>query len=94
MTRRATPSITLALVLTGDQLDHLAALVAERLTPPEPPREWLTITEAADYAGVSRQTIASLRRSGKLRASGIGRRALVNRGDLDRLIRPGGDANG
>ena len=93
MTRRHTPSIRLEIILTGDQLDQLAELVAERLAPPEPPREWLTIPEAADYAGVSRQTIANLRRRGKLRASGIGRRALVHRADVDQLIHAGGAAD-
>ena len=80
----------LQLVLTGEQLEQLAHSVAELVSPPEPPREWISTTEAAEYAGVSRQTILELRRSGQLTKSGIGRRALVNRAELDQLIHGGG----
>jgi excisionase family DNA binding protein len=53
-------------------------------------RRWLTVDEAATHARCSAQRIYNLRSAGRLSRTGDGGRALVDRQELDDLIRQGG----
>lgn len=46
----------------------------------------LTITRSSDYSGLSRSTIYNKIRDGELEVRRIGRRTLVTRRSLDRLL--------
>jgi excisionase family DNA binding protein len=78
------------LQLPPELLEQLAQRVAEILAERTPAtateQRWLTVDQAAEYIGCSRQRIYDLRSSGRLRRHGDGRRGLVDRHDLDRLV--------
>jgi len=48
-----------------------------------------TIRDAASYSGLGRTTLYDLEKSGKLRMVRIGRRVLVLRSELERLLSEG-----
>jgi excisionase family DNA binding protein len=50
------------------------------------PADFITTTEAAHRLGTTRQTIAALLRSGKLRGIRIGKKWRINREDFERLL--------
>ena len=83
-------TVTVALQLTGDQLDQLVEAVAAKLADTTqtstPAKRWLTVPEAADYISAKPQRIYDLRSSGRLSRCGDGGRALVDCQELDRLI--------
>jgi len=47
---------------------------------------WLTVDQAAEYIGASRQRVYDLRSAGRLGRHADGRRALIDREELDRLV--------
>ncbi len=65
-----------------------AALVeyAENATPP-----YLTMKQAASYLQVSQKLLHRQIAAGHLPATRLGRRVLLRRGDLDALMRNGGE---
>lgn len=48
--------------------------------------QWLTIEEAAAHARVSQRTLQRQLAKGRVRSATVGRRRLVNRDDIDRLL--------
>ncbi len=50
------------------------------------PSEWISQAEAARLRGVSRQAIAKLVKSGRLRGVKIGGHVLVNRADVQQFV--------
>ena len=79
--------------LTPEVLEAIAVRVAQLLaergetaTAPTSSR-WLSIGEAADYLRCSKQHVYDLRSSGRLSRHGDGGRALVDRDELDQLIK-------
>ena len=67
---------------------QVAAILAKTSATPAMSR-WLTVDQAAEHIGASRQRIYDLRSSGKLRRHGDGSRALIDRRELDRLVEGG-----
>jgi excisionase family DNA binding protein len=84
----------LALHLDDEVLERLAVMVADELerrrgTPTSATRtaqRWMTVDQAAEYIGASRQRVYDLRSAGQLGRHGDGRRALIDRNELDNLI--------
>jgi excisionase family DNA binding protein len=79
----------LRLVLSDEQLDEVAGLVAARLGgngTQEASTRWLTVDQAAEYIGAKPKRIYDLRSSGRLSRTGDGSRVLVDRQELDDLI--------
>lgn len=87
------------LVLSDADLDALADRLADRLGPrleaflagrqaaPEPGPPYLTIEQAAEYLGCSsRQRVDDLLSSGKLTRIKEGRRTLVERAEIERML--------
>jgi excisionase family DNA binding protein len=77
------------LMLPGELLEAIAERAAELvLARQQAAREtrWMTIAEAAEYAGCGRQRIYDLRSDGRLKRHGDGRRALVDRYELDAYL--------
>lgn len=54
---------------------------------PQKPSDLLTLLEAADYAGLSHETLRAQIRNGKLDAKKLGRDWVVTRKEMDRYIR-------
>jgi excisionase family DNA binding protein len=65
--------------------DILQERAGEERTSAEAAR-WLTIAQAAAHIGARPQRIYDLRQSGRLSRHGDGRRALIDRHELDQLI--------
>jgi excisionase family DNA binding protein len=83
----------LVFTLPPEALEQIANQVAEILAMARAQpaaRRWLTVAEAAELARCSAQRIYNLRSSGALSRTGDGGRALVDRDELDELIRRGG----
>jgi hypothetical protein len=75
-------------------LEQLAQRVADILEkrgaigiPIATPGRWLTVDQAATYIGSRPQRVYDLRSSGRLTRHGDGARALVDKHELDQLIR-------
>lgn len=85
----ATAREVLLLSLSPDLVDAIEELVAERvrmtLEDADGGSPWLSMAEAAEYVRVSERTLNRHIEKGKLRATKIGRRTLLNRDDLDAL---------
>jgi|1186.fasta_scaffold99020_2 excisionase family DNA binding protein len=88
----------LAFILPPDLVDEIVQRVADELERrqtsgqrhvPSTGTRWLTVDQAAAYIGSSRQRVYDLRSAGKLSRHGDGRRALIDRNELDRLIQEG-----
>ena len=81
----------LSIALPDEVLDALVDLVAARVLEqlsardPEPVGRWLTVGEAAAYLRCGRQRIYDLRSAGRLSRHGDGRKALIDRHELDAL---------
>jgi excisionase family DNA binding protein len=90
--RRANWSeLDLTVTLTDDQLEAIAHRVAELLADrraSEPAPELLTVSQAAELAGVTRKTIANWLSAGRLRRHGVARRPWVSRVELEALLAP------
>jgi len=63
--------------------ERAAALVLERLTPPTPTSEYLSVDEAADLLRSGRQRVYDLCSSGRLRRYKDGARVLVSRAEIE-----------
>jgi excisionase family DNA binding protein len=93
--RRVVSGHRLELDLSADVLEQLAQRVAEILDDRQASRSssgrarWLTVDQAAEYIGAKRQRIYDLRSSRVLSRHCDGRRGLVDRSELDRLIERG-----
>jgi excisionase family DNA binding protein len=76
--------------LSPDEMEQLAQRVAEIIEQraTNGAKRWLTVAEAAEHIGCDRQRIYDLRTKGALSRSGDGRRVLVDREELDRLVGP------
>jgi excisionase family DNA binding protein len=78
--------------LPPEVIEQIAVRVADILSErestsrPATVTRWLTVDQAAEYIGASRQRVYDLRSSGRLQRHGDGGRALVDRNELDRLI--------
>ena len=85
-------AVPLSFTLPDEVVEQIAQRVAEILAGQRSPEErrWLTVTEAAAHARCSAQRIYNLRSGGQLSRTGDGGRALVDRFELDELIRQGG----
>ncbi len=64
---------------------HLPVLNPSPLNQPSP---YLTLAEAAGYARCSKRTIQRHLKDCELKAHGLGRRPLVDRRELERLLSP------
>jgi excisionase family DNA binding protein len=85
--QREPAALTATLALTGEQLDVLADLVAERLQPAAPDSSpWLDTTGAADYLAAKPARIHDLVALGKLKPRRDGRRLLFARADLEAYL--------
>jgi excisionase family DNA binding protein len=87
-------SVDITITLTDAQLDAIAERVAAKLADRRQPtaadaKRWMTVAEASDYLACSRQRVYDLRSSGRLSRHGDGRRGLVDREELDALVREG-----
>jgi excisionase family DNA binding protein len=51
-------------------------------------RDFISTTEASERLGISRQTLASYLRQGKLRGVKFGKEWRIPRNELDRLLAP------
>lgn len=83
---------------TGEQgaqevVEALRLLVAaampmaeKNVDPAKPDDCWMSVKEAARYAGVSADTIRSMVNGGQIPRGGAGRRVLVRRSDLDQSL--------
>lgn len=61
---------------------------ARKLSPPAPIAEaWLTVTEAAEMAGVTRQTIWAWVMAGRVETTSFGNRRAVSREGITRIVR-------
>lgn len=81
----------LVVTLTDAQLEAIAHRVAELLSDrlaSEPAPELLTVSQAAELAGVTRKTIANWLSAGRLRRHGVARRPWVSRVELEALLAP------
>jgi len=73
----------LQVILAPEQLEQLADMIAERVSPQK--RKPFTLAEAATAIGLSRQTIRNLIEAGKLaKVPGTGRRVLIPRLEVER----------
>lgn len=83
------PGLSIALPdeVLAEFVDLVAARVLEHLDAraPEPVGRWLTVEEAAAYLRCGRQRIYDLRSAGRLSRHGDGRKALIDRHELDAL---------
>lgn len=60
-----------------------------RSNSPETPRETMTVSDAADYVGISKPKMYELIRIGQIRSIKIGRKILVSRQSLLNWIQGG-----
>jgi excisionase family DNA binding protein len=67
-------------------VDTRPAVVEDHQNPPDP--EFLTVPEVAARCRTSEETVRRWLRQGRLPSTGVGRRRLVRRADLDRLLTP------
>jgi excisionase family DNA binding protein len=81
-------------LLGPDLVDALKRLVDERVAavleshgPVADGSPWLSVPQAAEYAGVSPRTITRLLERGRIRSTRIGRRVLLHRDDLDAYLK-------
>lgn len=73
----------LQVILAPEQLEQLADMIAERVSPQK--RKPFTLPEAAQAIDLSRQTIRNLIEAGKLaKVPGTGRRVLIPRIEVER----------
>ena len=72
--------------LSPDHLPHLEAVLLGRPVAKRAIR-WLSIAAACKYAKISRSTLWRYKRSGRLSFYDIGGRSLVDRDELNALIR-------
>jgi excisionase family DNA binding protein len=83
-------STPLSITLSDEALEQIAQRAAEILAERQHDRavsqRWLTVDQAAAYIGAKRQRIYDLRSAGRLSRNGDGRRGLVDRHELDRLV--------
>jgi excisionase family DNA binding protein len=88
----------LARVFTPDIIEAIGALVEERVATVlaehqwspnavQPPRQWLSLSEAAAELGVDPRTLRRHVERGRIRVAPFGRRRLVNRDDIDAFLR-------
>jgi len=83
--------LDLLVTLTDAQLEAIAHRVAELLAEgraSEPAAELLTVSQAAELAGVTRKTIANWLSAGRLRRHGVARRPRVSRVEVEALLAP------
>lgn len=66
-------------------LDGFTAILVNRLTPPEPPKQWLSMAEAAKYVGLSEALLRRLVRAGRLPYVRDGNSWKVSKAHLDNL---------
>jgi excisionase family DNA binding protein len=78
-------TVSLPAELVEEIAQRAADILEERLVRQAAPR-WLTIDQAAEYIAASKQRVYDLRSSGRISRHGDGRRALVDRDELDQLI--------
>lgn len=79
----------LALVVPDDLVETLVDLVSERILASEPrsaPSPYLTTDQAAAFLQCSRQRIHDLLSAGRLSRFKEGRRTLVSREEVERLV--------
>jgi len=85
-------ALTIALELDDEQLAAIAERVAELLAPMGTngaASPWLSMSEAADYLGVSERSLQRWLKRGRVRSTRLGRRRLLHRDDLDGLAAAG-----
>lgn len=76
------PSVTLALTLSGEQVDVIARRVADLVGDAGAEPELLTVPEAAEFLRCKPQRVRDLLSQGRLGTIKEGRRTLVSRADL------------
>jgi excisionase family DNA binding protein len=64
-------------------IEQLVAALTATQAEPETTRPYYTVTEAAEFVGVSGQTIKNWARRGMLKAYRLGGRIVIPRGELD-----------
>ena len=88
----AAPQVTVALPVTAEMVEAVAARVAELIAgklPPVDRSEYLTPAEAADYMRAKRGRVYELLAQGRLTRLKDGSRTLVRRSEIDDyLARP------
>lgn len=88
--------MSIASVLSPEALADLVALVADEVErrggvqTPTPVGRWLTVEQAAAYVHRPKSWIYDARSSGRLKRTGTGGCALVDRLELDRMLEAGG----